>query len=148
VGSAAGPSRPAAPGLGRAPFWGGEWGLTWPPGPAGRKPTVGAAFRPVIFRGNPPPLRAPWLAIGRAVLPCDVPTVRYDGTDPPSCYTLQATFSPGTPRCGAAYDEQDHYYAPLWGWGPDLDRTGPEVRIYRNECGARAPGRAPTPEVR
>jgi hypothetical protein len=100
---------------------------------------------PVIFRGTPPPLRAPWLVVGRAVLPCDVPTVRYDGTDPPACFTLQATFSPGVPRCGAAYDEQDHFYAPLWGWG-ELERMGPEIRIFRNDCNVPAPTPPPVIE--
>lgn len=104
--------------------------------PLSWKPTIGAALMPVIFRGSPPPLRAPWLAISRAVLPCGAPTVRYDGTDPPECFTLEATFSPGEPQCGAVYDEEDHFYVPLWGWG-DLERMGPEVRIYRNRCGGQ-----------
>lgn len=114
--------------------------------PLSWKPTVGAAMGPVIFRGTPPPLRAPWLVVSRAVLPCDVPTVRYDGTDPPACFTLEASFSPGVPRCGAAYDEQDHFYAPLWGWG-ELQRMGPDIRIFRNECNVTAPTPPAMPAV-
>jgi hypothetical protein len=99
--------------------------------------TASAALYPVLFRGYPPVLRSPWVAVSRAYLPCGQETVRYDGTDPPpGCYVERARFGPGEVACGAQYDEQDHFYAPLWGHD-GLVNLGPTVRVYENVCLAR-----------
>lgn len=102
--------------------------------------TAGAALYPVLFRGSPPRLRSPWVVVSRAFLPCGQETVRYDGQDPdPACYVERAHFGPGDVACGAQYDEQDHFYAPLWGYA-GLENLGPSVSIYENVCMARATG--------
>ncbi len=102
--------------------------------------TANAALYPVLFRGTPPPsLRSRFVVVSRAYLPCDQETVRYDGTDPPAdCYVERARFSPGELACDAQFDEQDHFYAPLWGYA-GLEHLGPSIRIYENVClgGAR-----------
>ncbi|MCS6858078.1 MAG: phospholipid carrier-dependent glycosyltransferase [Sandaracinaceae bacterium] len=104
------------------------------PHPSSWRPTAQAALYPVLYRGTPPPaLTSPILAISRAYLPCHVPTVRYDGTDPPPCYVERARFEPGELNCDARFDEQDHFYAPLWGF-QGLKHIGPVVRIYENQC--------------
>lgn len=102
--------------------------------------TAGAALYPVLFRGSPPYLRSPWVVVSRAYLPCGQETVRYDGTDPSErCYVERAHFGPGEIACDAQYDEQDHFYAPLWGYD-GLVNLGPTVRIYENVCLARGEG--------
>lgn len=96
--------------------------------------TAGAALYPVLFRGTPPALRGRFVVVSRAYLPCDQETVRYDGTDPTGrCYVERARFEPGELACDAQFDEQDHFYAPLWGYD-GLVNLGPSIRIYENTC--------------
>lgn len=109
--------------------------------PASWRNTVGAALYPVLFRGSPPPLRAPWIVVSRPYLPCGQETVRYDGADPPErCYEERARFEPGELACDAVFDEQDHFYAPLWGHA-GLRNLGPSIRIYENVCESRRAAR-------
>ncbi|GAB4212667.1 MAG: hypothetical protein OHK0013_35710 [Sandaracinaceae bacterium] len=103
--------------------------------------TAAAALYPVLFRGHPPVLRSPWVVVSRAYLPCGQETVRYDGTDPPArCYVERARFGPGEVACDAQYDEQDHFYAPLWGYD-GLVNIGPTVQVFENVCSSPS-GRA------
>lgn len=98
------------------------------------RPTASAALYPVLFRGSPPPLRSPFVVDSRPYLPCGQETVRYDGTDPPErCYRERARFGPGELPCDAVFDEQDHFYVPLWGYA-GLRNQGPTVRIFENVC--------------
>ncbi|MBX7195945.1 MAG: phospholipid carrier-dependent glycosyltransferase [Sandaracinaceae bacterium] len=103
--------------------------------------TAGAALYPVLFRGSPPALRARYVVVSRPYLPCGQETVRYDGTDPPPrCYVERAHFEPGELACDAQFDEQDHFYAPLWGYD-GLVNLGPSIRIFENVCVDPARGR-------
>lgn len=96
--------------------------------------TAGAALYPVLFRGSPPPLRSRMVVVSRAYLPCDQETVRYDGMElDGACYVERARFEPGELGCEAQYDEQDHFYAPLWGY-EGLRNLGPSIRIVENVC--------------
>ncbi|MFN9811512.1 MAG: ArnT family glycosyltransferase [Deltaproteobacteria bacterium] len=96
--------------------------------------TAAAALYPVLFRGVPPALRGRFVVVSRPYLPCNQETVRYDGTDPSDrCHVERARFEPGELACDAQFDEQDHFYAPLWGYA-GLVNLGPSIRIYENVC--------------
>ena len=102
--------------------------------PSSWRNTASAALYPVLFRGYPPALRARFTVISRAYLPCEQETVRSDGTDPVGeCFVERARFEPGELACDAQFDEQDHFYAPLWGYD-GLRNLGPSIRIVENVC--------------
>jgi hypothetical protein len=109
--------------------------------PSSWRNTASAALYPVLFRGYPPALRARFTVISRAYLPCEQETVRYDGLDPEgACYVERARFEPGELACDAQFDEQDHFYAPLWGYA-GLRNLGPSIRIVENTCLPATPRR-------
>lgn len=76
-------------------------------------------------------------------LPCDQPVNEYAVVHPPACFTEIQRFEPVGIACDATFDDQDHIYAPLWGWtsealfaGSDAPRIGPLVIVYRDDCHA------------
>jgi hypothetical protein len=81
------------------------------------------------------------LLVTMPYLPCEQPVNEYAVAYPPSCYTELRRFDPVGIACDATWDDQDHLYAPLWGWtseaifaGADQPRIGPRVIVYRDDC--------------
>jgi hypothetical protein len=77
-------------------------------------------------------------------LPCDQPVNEYAVVRPPSCFTELRRFEPVGIACDAQWDDQDHFYAPLWGYTSDAlfsgsgsARIGPLVIVYHDDCHAR-----------
>jgi hypothetical protein len=81
-----------------------------------------------------------WMLVTDPYQPCGRPFARFTSYDPPACYTEVQRWEPEGIDCDAMWDDQDHFYAPLWGfsrpWWTSADgsRIGPRVILYRNEC--------------
>lgn len=91
---------------------------------------------------NAPSASAHWVAVAQPWLPCGQPVARFAAYDPAaSCYREAARFEPEGVACDAMWDDQDHFYAPLWGyqhlWSPSsgaASQMGPSIVIYERTC--------------
>ncbi len=85
---------------------------------------------------------AHWVAVAQPWLPCGQPVSRFAAYDPPErCYHEVARFEPEGVACDATWDDQDHFYMPLWGFtrpwwpsSPEAAQYGPSVVIYERSC--------------
>ena len=87
---------------------------------------------------------AEWLLLTMPYLPCDQPVNEYAVVHPPACYTELQRFEPVGIACDAQWDDQDHFYAPLWGYtsaallsDAGSARIGPLVIVYHDDCHTR-----------
>lgn len=84
-----------------------------------------------------------WMLVTDPYLPCGRPGARFTAQDPPDCYTEVQRWEPEGIACDAMWDDQDHFYAPLWGfsrpWWTSADgsRIGPRVVLYHDDCAPR-----------
>lgn len=91
---------------------------------------------------NAPSATAHWMMVAQPWLPCGQPVARFAAYDPPaSCYREAARFEPEGVDCDAMWDDQDHFYSPLWGFSrpwspssPEAARIGPSIVIYERTC--------------
>lgn len=97
------------------------------------KPIAGQAVYATLFGGAAPPLSEEYVVQSYPYMPCGGARPHFDQQELPSCFHEVATFEPGNVDCDAVYDDQDHYYAPLWSRDP-LTNPGPRVVILHNEC--------------
>jgi hypothetical protein len=88
-------------------------------------------------------ITAEWAVVAQPWLPCGQRVSRYAAYDPPACYTEVARFDPEGVECDAMFDDQDHFYGPLWGFerpwtpsSPTAARIGPSIVIYHRDCDA------------
>lgn len=84
---------------------------------------------------------AEWVVVAQPWLPCGAPVDRFAAREPGACYREVRRFEPEGIECDAVWDDQDHFFAPLWGfrrpWSRDATERvtiGPSIVIYRNEC--------------
>lgn len=85
---------------------------------------------------------AQWVLVAQPWLPCGQPVNRFAAYDPPaSCYHEVQRFDPEGVACDAMWDDQDHFYAPLWGFdrfwtpsSPDAAQIGPSLVIWERTC--------------
>ncbi len=87
------------------------------------------------------PYTSDWALMTLPYLPCDQPVQRFGADEPGACYHEVARFEPEGIACDAMWDDQDHLYAPLWGWEAssvfssfEHARIGPSVVLYHDEC--------------
>ena len=106
---------------------------SWPV--IGETGMMGPLHRPTYTRS------AEWLLLTMPYLPCDQPVNEYAVVRPPSCFTELRRFEPVGIACDAQWDDQDHFYAPLWGYTSDAlfsgsgrARIGPLVIVYHDDC--------------
>jgi hypothetical protein len=91
---------------------------------------------------NAPYVSAHWVMVAQPWLPCGQPVNRFAAYDPPAdCYREAARFEPEGVECDAMWDDQDHFYAPLWGFtrfgtpsSPEAAQIGPSIVIYERTC--------------
>lgn len=82
-----------------------------------------------------------WMIVTDPYLPCGQPVARFSSYDLPRCYTEVERWEPEGIECDAMWDDQDHFYAPLWGftrpWWTSASgsRLGPRVVLYHDDCG-------------
>jgi hypothetical protein len=88
-----------------------------------------------------------WSLVALPYLPCDQPVQRFGAALPGVCDHEVARFEPSSIECSAMWDDQDHLYAPLWGWsfgapffaGAHTPLMGPQIVLYHHECPPPAP---------
>ncbi len=90
---------------------------------------------------RPPRITAEWALVARPWLPCDQPTNPFFSYAPPRCYREVARFEPEGIECDSVWDDQDHFYMPMWGFTrpwtpsrPEATRWGSSIVIYHSEC--------------
>jgi hypothetical protein len=84
----------------------------------------------------------PYVLAAQPWLPCGTPTQTFQSYVPPaSCYRELRRFEPEGVHCDAMWDDQDHFYAPLWGYdrlwtpsSPEAAQWGPVLVVYERTC--------------
>ncbi len=85
---------------------------------------------------------ARWVLVAQPWLPCGQLVNRFAAYDPPaSCYREVRRFEPEGVACDATWDDQDHFYAALWGFepfwtpsSPEAAQYGPSIVVYERTC--------------
>ncbi len=110
----------------------GDWQTWVDQGPAGWGPLVREFLVRSTDRGSPASSR--YVVQAQPQLTCGEEVVFGRPSPLPPCFTEVARFSPGESSCDTLYDTFDMYMQPLL-WPHEVERPGPEVVVYANECG-------------
>ncbi|MCA9606309.1 MAG: glycosyltransferase family 39 protein [Myxococcales bacterium] len=110
----------------------GDWQAWVDEGPTGWGPLVREFLVRSTDRGSP--TTSAYVIQTRPQLACGEEVVFGRPSPLAACFVEAARFAPGASSCDTLYDTFDMYMQPLL-WPHDVQRPGPVVTIYRNECG-------------